>query len=100
ELTGNSIDTLEGSLYLLLPPNDYSEFSSGSYAGVELEGLEGSVELWVDIAQGRMDALRGTADVGSLALRGTVETISADPGTNDASVSDLASRFFLRRQQG
>src|SRR5690606_24671575 len=56
ELTGNSIDSLEGSLYLLLPPNDYSEFSAGSYAGVRLGELEGSVELWVDIVQGRMHA--------------------------------------------
>jgi len=89
ELTGGNIDTLQGSLYLLLPPNDYGEFSAGSYTGIELGGLEGSVELWVEIAQGRMEAVRGTAEIGSLGLG----------NTGEASVSGLTSRFFLRRQQ-
>src|SRR5690606_20533622 len=91
ELTGNSIDSLEGSLYLLLPPNDYSEFSAGSYAGVRLGELEGSVELWVDIVQGRMHALRGTADVGSLALHGSGNADTAQASPTDTRVSDLTS---------
>ena len=97
ELTGNSVDTLEGSLYLLLPPNDYSELGAGSYAGVSVGAVEGSVELWVDIAQGRVHALRGTASVGSLSLHGSgdgdIAAVSAA-----THVSDLTSRFFLRRQ--
>src|SRR5690606_27508737 len=97
ELTGNSVDTLEGSLYLLLPPNDYSELGAGSYASVSVGAVEGSVELWVDIAQGRVHALRGTASVGSLSLHGSgdgdIAAVSAA-----THVSDLTSRFFLRRQ--
>ncbi|MGH8466760.1 MAG: hypothetical protein ACRER5_21690, partial [Pseudomonas sp.] len=91
ELTGGSVDSLNGRLYLLLPANDYSTFAAGSYAGIGLHSLEGTMELWVDVVSGGIEGVRGTADIGSLSA-GLREG-------KDAAISTLSTRFFVRRQQ-
>ncbi|MDP1932781.1 MAG: YhdP family protein [Gammaproteobacteria bacterium] len=91
ELSGSSAAEISGLLYLLLPGNDYSELVAGRYAeALDLDAFDGSGEFWVEIDQGQVQAVQGSAAINSVAL-GLVE--------NDAVVAldNLEARFFARR---
>jgi len=91
EFTGNTLESVSGQLYLIVPDNDYSEILSGEYAqALNLSALAGNGELWMQIDDGRVSALQGSLDIDRI---GAGIVAGAEP----ALIENLQTRFFLRR---
>lgn len=93
ELTGNTLATLAGQLYVRLPENDYSGIATGLAVGsAELQSLAGSAEVWATLEGGQLHSAQGHVDLSDLGLG----LVGSDPVV---ALSDAGMQFFLRRQQ-
>lgn len=96
EVSGDSFAELSGLLYLLVPGNDYSELIAGRYGdALDLHAFDGSGEVWIEIEQGQVQAVQGSAAVNSIAINTIVQ---GQPASAEAvEVENLVTRFFARK---
>lgn len=93
ELRGDSFSELSGLLYLLLPGNDYSELIAGRYGdALNLHTFDGSGEIWIEIEQGQVHAVQGSAAVSNVA-------IGVSDGAEPVAFDSFDTRFFARRNE-
>ncbi|MEQ8312630.1 MAG: DUF3971 domain-containing protein [Gammaproteobacteria bacterium] len=90
EVQGDAFSELEGRLHINMPSADYSPLMSASnLQNVEVEQLNASAELWIDLADGAVSAARSTFALDNLALR-----IEDNP---TLEVGDISGRAALSR---
>ncbi|MES3006891.1 MAG: YhdP family protein [Pseudomonadota bacterium] len=114
ELSGNTVKTLSGEIYVSVPQNDYSELAAGTYADVlQLQRIEGSAELWLNFSNGQLDTLQGNANLPNLALspaQNSAQALTQPPSQpftqplsqnpTDVVLNDIKTHFFVRRNSG
>ena len=88
ELRGSRVADLSGRVYVLVPQTDYSEIVATDLTpSLHLDTLAGNGEVWVDVQQGQVASVRGSINIGDLA----VSTPSR------LQVQNLDTQFFVQR---
>lgn len=88
ELRGNRVADLSGQVYVLVPQTDYSEIVAADITqSLHLDTLGGNGEVWIDVQKGQVASVRGSVNIGDLA----VSTPSL------LQVQDLDAQFFVQR---
>lgn len=94
ELSGNSVRTLSGEVYVRVPQDDYSQLAAGRYAdALDLQALDGGGELWLQFSDGVLDTVQGDVSLGRVLL-------SPLQRPTGVALTNVESQFFVRRNSG
>ncbi|MDO8272369.1 MAG: DUF3971 domain-containing protein, partial [Gammaproteobacteria bacterium] len=99
ELSGNSVKTLSGEVYVRVPQDDYSDLVAGRYAdALDLQTLDGGAELWLQFNDGVLDAVQGDVSLGRVLLSPIQQPAGVEPTA--VALTSVETQFFVRRNSG